>query len=165
MNKFIFLDIDGVLNDDETYEKAPYGGAGIDDHHLYQLKHLITTTDAKVILSSNWRYNSPEWRFDYPNWSTAEQDWTYMNKKFAKFDIKIEDITHDRCLLRGNEIRMFLWRQTPPYSFVILDDLPITEFAVDKLLNHLVHTNPAVGLTWDDIWAAQEKLKIVESVK
>ena len=163
MNKFIFLDIDGVLNDDEVYEKAPYGGTGIDDHHLYQLKHLIDTTGAKVILTSDWRYNSPEWRFDYPNWKTAEEDWAYMNKKFAKFDIKIEDITHDRCLLRGNEIRMFLWRQTPPYSFVILDDLPEKEFAVDNLLAHLINTNPEVGLTWDDVWEAQEKLKIIET--
>ena len=83
-----------------------------------------------------------------------------MNKKFAKFDIKIEDITHDRCLTRGNEITMFLWRQTPPFSYVILDDLPTIEFTTH--LPHLVHTNPAIGLTWDDIWKAQDILKIVE---
>ena len=39
MNKFIFLDIDGVLNDNETYTTAPYGGPGINDSHLFQLKH------------------------------------------------------------------------------------------------------------------------------
>ena len=160
MNKFIFLDIDGVLNDDETYEKAPYGGTGIDDHHLYQLKQLIDNTQAKVVLSTDWRFNSPEFRDQFPNWKTAPLDWVYMMNKFDKFEIPIVDITKDRCLLRGNEIRMWLWRQIPPYSFVILDDLPIKEFP--GLLPHLIHTNPEVGLTWDNIWAAQDILKIIE---
>lgn len=160
MNKFIFLDIDGVLNDDETYEKAPYGGAGIDDHHIYQLKQLVDNTNAKVVLSTDWRFNSPEFRDQYPNWKTAPLDWDYMINKLNKFKIPVVDITHDRCLTRGNEITMFLLRQTPPFSYVILDDLPLTEFTTH--LPHLIHTNPATGLTWDDVWKAQDILKIVE---
>lgn len=160
MNKFIFLDIDGVLNDDETYEKAPYGGTGIDDHHLYQLKQLVDSTGAKVVLSTDWRFNSPEFRDQYPHWKTAPLDWNYMMNKLNKFEIPVVDIIHDRCLTRGSEITMFLLRQTPPFSYVILDDLPITEFITH--LSHLVHTNPVIGLTWDDIWIAQDILKIIE---
>ena len=161
MNKFIFLDIDGVLNDDETYTTAPYGGTGIDDHHLYQLRQLVDNTGAKIVLSSDWRFNSPRMRDQFTNWPTVREDWDYMNKCFRKFDLEIFDITHDRCFKRGNEIKMWLWRQNPPFAYVILDDLPLDEFT--EHMPHLVHTNPAVGLTWEDVWEAQEKLKIIET--
>lgn len=160
MDKFIFLDIDGVLNDDETTTSAPYGGTGLDDAHLIQLKHLVDTTGAKIVLSSDWRFNQVCFRDMFHQWKTAEDDWFYLTSSLMKFDLHIFDITKDRCFKRGNEIKMWLWRQIPPFSFVILDDLPLDEFT--NLLPHLVHTNPEVGLTWDDVWKAQEILKNVE---
>ena len=160
MDKFIFLDVDGVLNDSETMTSAPYGGTGLDDSHLIQLKHLVDTTSAKIILSSDWRFNDVNFRDLFPQWKTSKDDWFYLTSSLMKFDLHIFDITKDRCLTRGNEITMFLLRQTPPFSYVILDDLPIIEFTTH--LPHLVHTNPEIGLTWDDIWKAQDILKIVE---
>lgn len=50
----IFLDIDGVLNSEESHNPRnfPYF---IDDVLLGRFKELVRLTDAKVILSSTWR--------------------------------------------------------------------------------------------------------------
>jgi hypothetical protein len=52
--KIIFLDIDGVLNCDNTRNprKFPYV---IDPRLLARLKRLLKATRAKVVLSSSWR--------------------------------------------------------------------------------------------------------------
>src|SRR5260370_34823589 len=52
--KIIFLDIDGVLNCDNTPNprKFPYI---IDKKLLARLKKLLDRTGAKVVLSSSWR--------------------------------------------------------------------------------------------------------------
>jgi hypothetical protein len=52
--KIIFLDIDGVLNCDETPNprKFPYI---IDKKLLTRLRNLLERTNAKVVLSSSWR--------------------------------------------------------------------------------------------------------------
>ena len=160
MNKFIFLDIDGVLNDDETYTTAPYGGTGLDEHHLYQLKHLITNTSAKVILSSDWKFNSPDWAFSFPNWNKElmNKTWKYLVDSLDKWGITIAAIVPHHAYRRGTEISMFL-NDKLPCQYVILDDLPKNEFPTH--IPHLVHINPKVGLTWDNVWEAQEKMKII----
>jgi hypothetical protein len=52
--KAIFLDIDGVLNSEETHNPRnfPYF---IDGRLLDRFKELVRVTEAKVILSSRWR--------------------------------------------------------------------------------------------------------------
>jgi Swiss Army Knife RNA repair-like protein len=52
--KVIFLDIDGVLNCDETPNprKFPYV---VDRRLLARLKKLLARTRAKIVLSSSWR--------------------------------------------------------------------------------------------------------------
>ena len=52
--KAIFLDIDGVLNSEETHNPRnfPYF---IDGRLLDRFTELVRTTEAKVILSSSWR--------------------------------------------------------------------------------------------------------------
>jgi hypothetical protein len=52
--KIIFLDIDGVLNCDNTRNprRFPYV---IDPRLLARLKRLLKATHAKVVLSSSWR--------------------------------------------------------------------------------------------------------------
>ena len=53
--KYVFLDIDGVLNDDNTTEKSPTGFTGIDDTLLQNLKDLIEETKAEIVLTSTWK--------------------------------------------------------------------------------------------------------------
>lgn len=66
--KIIFLDIDGVLNNQLFYteidqatrfkqskEDAPLGSCDIDSRCIGLLNHIIDKTGAKVVISSSWR--------------------------------------------------------------------------------------------------------------
>ena len=46
--KVIFLDIDGVLNQDN-------GGAKIEEQFVRRLAHIVEETGAEIVLSSSWR--------------------------------------------------------------------------------------------------------------
>lgn len=50
---FIFLDIDGVLN---GHKKYPNGYCGTDYANVELLNRIIEATNAKIIVSSAWRY-------------------------------------------------------------------------------------------------------------
>lgn len=59
--KVIFLDVDGVLNSDEYFDKIRNLNiegieCEIDIEKIRLLKKAIDETGAKVVLSSSWRY-------------------------------------------------------------------------------------------------------------
>lgn len=58
MSNYIFLDIDGVLNNKDFLlkSKREFGGK-IDDRSVQILKRICKEFDAKVVLSSSWRRN------------------------------------------------------------------------------------------------------------
>ncbi len=53
--KIIFLDIDGVLNSAETFERMPGNIFGVDAKMLAILKRILSETEAEIVLSSTWR--------------------------------------------------------------------------------------------------------------
>lgn len=56
--KILFLDIDGVLNSDNTQERYLIGErryVGIDPLLLSILKNIVDKTDCRIVLSSTWR--------------------------------------------------------------------------------------------------------------
>ena len=61
--KVIFLDIDGVLNTSEifieqskNYKQKGIYNVEIDEFRVEYLKQIIEKTNAKIVLSSSWRY-------------------------------------------------------------------------------------------------------------
>ena len=54
--KVIFLDIDGVLNSQETIYRCR-GVIGIDPYLVSIFNRIIFATDAEIVLSSSWRYH------------------------------------------------------------------------------------------------------------
>lgn len=50
MEKYIFLDVDGVLNGQHSFNET-----SLYPFYLNNLKKLINKTNAKIILSSSWR--------------------------------------------------------------------------------------------------------------
>lgn len=58
MSNYIFLDIDGVLNNKDFLlkNKREFGGK-IDDRSVQILRRICKEFDAKVVLSSSWRRN------------------------------------------------------------------------------------------------------------
>lgn len=167
--KYIFLDIDGVLNskkygDSDAYKQAT---AGMSDAHVMLIAHhlhidpdavklvndLVDRSGAKVILSSTWR----------GKYSCAEM--TEMLKgRGATFEIS--DATpalfgkvHSSRIPRGKEIGHFLrLLEEWPEAYVILDDH-------DDMLTHLpftVKTDGKFGLTQADV---DKALKILNGDK
>ena len=68
MDKFIFLDIDGVLNTANYQTWRQLWGKDISDLHghlfapspVRNLRRLIKWTNAKIVLSSSWRMDGLE---------------------------------------------------------------------------------------------------------
>ena len=54
--KVVFLDIDGVLNDDTTPSRTKSRLIFVDREKLLRLKRIVAATGAKIVLSSTWRH-------------------------------------------------------------------------------------------------------------
>jgi len=162
MQKIIFLDIDGVLATPE-YLKA--GMWALNPKKQELLAKIIDETDAKIVLSSSWR------------WATLEKTKEHMESEGFLFLDKLIGITiraHqyiDReskihlSIPRGVEIKQWIdtnihsengknWDKKKigvDYNYVILDDDD------DMLLeqkDYFIHTNPITGLTEEDVQKA-----------
>lgn len=53
--KIIFLDIDGCLNSEKTFERMPGNIYGLDAELLKIFKDILEKTGAEIVLSSTWR--------------------------------------------------------------------------------------------------------------
>ena len=124
MNKFIFLDIDGVMNSNLFYsertqdkryndwikehpQRIAWNACNIDPRAVERLNRLTDATGAKIVVSSTWRSDSN------------------LQEVFNLVGIKepIHDITpYMRSRHRGSEIQEWLDKQTEPYRYVIFDD-------------------------------------------
>jgi hypothetical protein len=136
--KIIFLDIDGVLNGYNRWNTLGWkiicklnckklrkwyanitDPCGIHKSKVKRLAKIIKDTDAKVVLSSSWRYSL---------WKRPYEEMTDRQKKFIdacrKYNIEIIDITPSlpQCK-RDQEILEWLSKHEEEVeSFIILDD-------------------------------------------
>ena len=140
--KVIFLDVEGVLNTKETYDRI-YRQCGhttmidveIDKFRLEYLKTIIDKTGAKIVLSSSFRY------FFYKDGKEMLPK-TLKGKKLYDtlkgYGIEIYDITPTNSETREEQIKNWLATKTNIESFVIIDDDP-TVF--DELYDNLIITS------------------------
>lgn len=120
--KYIFLDIDGVLNHHEYYKRmyaaenvrlrsiyddVPYPLNEFDPLCVERVNRLVDVTGAEVVLSSSWRVDGEP----------------YMSNIFAKVGLpKISGMTPVLASSkRGDEINEFM-KSHPCDNYVILDD-------------------------------------------
>ena len=163
MRKYIFLDIDGVLNN-EYYTKLCYEKWGrntpffcnnvpFDPDSLTQLAYLCNYIRSKgdepyIVLTSSWRLNTT--------------DIAVAAARLAEYNIKINDTTtKDMNLERGQQIKEYL--DKVGYSsvdFVIIDD---EMFDIENyFLDELVLVNSQYGFTSKEKTKAKEILYKVE---
>ena len=149
LNKYIFLDIDGVLNSKQYYlEKSQHkrwkefkdkldrhiawGVCNIDPKAVKLLNKLVAETKAKIVVSSSWRG-------DYA-----------LQTIFALVGIT-EPIYGEtprlKSRFRGEEIQQWLDKHKCD-KYVILDD---DRDFFDSQLPYFVHTDWKVGLTESDM--------------
>lgn len=152
--KVIFLDIDGVLNCEQTtldrfyklennlplgqfYQmQTEFGGLDIDEEKVQMLGEIVKKTGAKIVLSSShradWKDGKDNLQFDK---SKALQ---YL---FDKYDIDVIGITpyinKQVSGWRENEIREYL-KYHAVDAFCILDD---DDLDLQTLKEHLIKTN------------------------
>ena len=117
--KLIFLDIDGVLNEEKSRSRC-VGYKGIDDKKAENLAAIVRATDAKIVLISTWK----------DGWRKTDKAYqgmmaNYLDKKLKKQGVTVFDKTKDMAegeyLSRGEGILEFLKRHKTE-SYVILDD-------------------------------------------
>lgn len=138
MVKYIFLDIDGVLNNDRTVTKSPDGYVGISDNLCKRLEKIIKATNAKVVLTSSWKDCS------------SPQDLVYMRKRLKRhLALPVGQTSEKRPTLRGTGIREYL-ENHPCDEYVILDDYSFN-FEEERLQEHTIITDGSKGLTNDDV--------------
>ena len=155
--KYIFLDIDGVLNNENTKDCNPSGYAGVSMKLVRNLAKVVHSTDAKIILTSDWKYG----------WNAirvfCDDDIVYLLDKLIKFGLKIHGCTHDVLLEdhfftdRGEGIRRYLESCGNVEGYVIIDDHIFADFDEDQKA-HFVQTDSVKGFTEDDANIAIEIL-------
>lgn len=139
--KVVFLDVDGVLNDMATILST--GRDFPTKDHLDCLKQIIDATDAKIVLSSSWRFHA--------------QDRNDIKNALRNVGLEIFDMTKELSMKhqRGEEIKEWLSRHPEVERFVILDDheediLPVYPNNIVKttLYEGLQerHVNPAIKI-------------------
>ena len=105
MKKIIFLDIDGVLN--LISQGHDEFGDIFHPHLVENLKHIIETTGAEIVISSTWRMNGL---------SEMQRMW-----EMRDLPGKVIDVTPYLNTPRGEEIAEWL-RENPVDSYCIIDD-------------------------------------------
>lgn len=113
MRKIIFLDIDGVLNCEDTAARMN-GIIGIDPFLVMEFNRIIFATDAEIVLSSSWRHSAEE----------REE----IKKKVMPF-IDITPTINEKYAVRGDEVEAWLEKnigkifdRKDKVKYAILDD-------------------------------------------
>ena len=123
--KVIFLDIDGVLNDNGCKTLTSSGSLFVNDNKIKILKEIIDRTGAKVVLSSTWRFGWRQLEQGLSD-SWAIRDFIELRDKLLEYDIELYDKTpmFDRFMRRrGEEIAAWLDKHKDVDGYVIIDDL------------------------------------------
>jgi len=131
--KVIFLDIDGVLNNRDTWGNRPLIKA-FDKDCIAAFNKIIDATGARIVISSSWR-----------NLFKYEQLCALLRNVGVRGAILDQTPTVSLSRRRGAEIKAWLdnglWPEID--GFIILDD----ETDMGELLDHLIQTDYNVGLT------------------
>lgn len=108
----IFLDVDGVLNTIFTEDRTPSGYRGIEKKYIEILKFIADRLKAKIVISSDWRYN------------VSDIDYKYLKDNLNEFGLEIYDVTPViSWRVRGQEIKQWLDAHKDEVDdYIIFDD-------------------------------------------
>lgn len=143
MEKYIFLDFDGVLNTEQYQaqlavagkERKDKYGPLFDPEAVACLKRLADETKAEIVIISSWRF--------IHDTDTLYEMWEERGLPDEIFRIMSREVADDN---RSSGVKSFAFGKYIPY--VILDD----EYTyVDEQKPYLIRVNPVKGLTDADV--------------
>ncbi len=167
---YIFLDVDGVLNNQNHYKKqhkkykARYccENMPFNPRSLKNLKRIIKKTDAQIIVSSSWR--------------RSDRAMAVLEARLAEYGIKIKSKTGYNSGNRGLEIKEWLSEYGmkryivadnnkiyyPDYVYLIIDD---ETYDLNKYHDeqNILKLDGRKGLTYFKTLEAIHKLKTIKS--
>lgn len=140
MEKYIFLDIDGVLNSEHTLEDRSTSIASIIcDQYLKNLRTIVEETDAKLVLSSSWRVYFGEYTKEPRNIFAI-----HLVQALAKHNLKLHDMTPfikgNFSNERGLEIKTYM-DQNNITDYVVIDDEEFSDFKKHLDMSRFIQTN------------------------
>lgn len=143
MTKYIFLDIDGVLNSEHTLNKSCENmdqkiASIISDQLVKNLSYLVKKTDAKIILSSSWRV--------YFNENTKKSINLFALILLAALDkhnLELNDMTPfvkgQFSNERGLEIKTYVEKNNIT-NYVVIDDEEFSDFKTHLDMSRFIQT-------------------------
>lgn len=148
--KVIFLDIDGVLNSDEYFDKIENLNvqgieSEIDVNKIILLKKAIDETKAKVVLTSSWRYTKKA---------------KSLKDLLLRYEIHV-DSTPFINNTRGLEIKKWLSDNPNVENYVILDD-EIFDSYDEELMNKLIKISNENGKNFGEGLLPKDVNKVIE---
>lgn len=152
----LFLDIDGVINSEESYrvreeyhQKYNKWISPLDEEVIKRIAKIVSITGAKVVLSSTRRF---DWKDGKENLEIDESK--YLQSLFDKYGIEIIGITpkiaksndpkENYTSWREYEINSYLNTHPEIEGFCIIDD---EKTDLHSLEGNLIKINPNYGLT------------------
>ena len=148
MNKFIFLDCDGVINFDKWYISEDYQNGNYLDPDacpevVQRINRLCDETGAKIVISSTWKVDP------------------YYKQRLEYAGLKnVFDKTPDFIFIGGDDYsrgwEIQDWIDTHDVdNYIIIDD--VQDF-YESQLDHFLHISPYRGFTEDDFLVARNML-------
>ncbi len=137
--KYLFLDIDGVLNSHKyDKERDIMNTSNIDSTRLDLVKEIVDKTGAKIVLTSTWRKH---WEKSEAFCDNVGKE---LNETFRSHGLEIYDKTPSiNFLERGLEVQAYLSNHLEDLeAFCVVDDMM---YAWDNLSPFFVKTNPRIG--------------------
>lgn len=133
----IFLDVDGVLNNDSTISQSYYP---FDEICLQNLAHLVEQTDANIVVTSSIRL--------------CQENNLILLAELSKYrlDSRVIGYTPFMDGIQEKEILTYLSNMESEEPFVVLDDQKLT-------IPNLIKTDRKKGLTEKDVELAVSIIK------
>lgn len=143
--KILFLDIDGPINTYPNTKQHRIMGKSSSSNYitlprenLLNLRKIVVTTHAKIVLSSNWRKD--------------KKAIMNLSNQLYMYGMRIYDYTPiDKSEIRGIEIQHWLdkfkYKHNYYPNYVIVDDE--IETIINYHRGHCIHVEQNVGLTRD----------------
>lgn len=150
--KFVFLDIDGVLNNSKT-KVAEKDLIATDDKNVNNLKRIIKKTCAEIVLVSSWKEF-----WDKENKGIQGDIANEIDEKLSRFGLSVYDKTKGGVFFgRGKGVLDYVSAHDTE-SFVIIDD-SASDYIEKDLSDHWVKTDGENGgLTFE---LADKAIKIL----